>query len=101
MLIVHLWFNPNYFREISLHYEDQVAKFNCVKDRFNNIFFSDILFYMPHVLQCVDTLKQTVLGLSSIEVPVAKIFQEAALNHFRLCCFRDRRGEKTWGKGEL
>ena len=27
MLVVHLWFNPNYFREISLHYEDQVAKF--------------------------------------------------------------------------
>lgn len=51
---------------------------------------------MPHVLQFVDTLKQTVLGLSSIEVPVAKIFQEAALNHFHLCCFRDRK--KTWGK---
>ena len=27
MPVVHLWFNPNYFREISLHYEDQVAKF--------------------------------------------------------------------------
>ena len=36
-------------------------------------FFSDIHFYTPHELQYVDTLKQTVLGLSSIEVPVAKI----------------------------
>ena len=72
---------------------------NCVKDGFNNIFFSDILFYTPHVLQCVDTLKQTVLGLSSIEVPVAKIFQEAALNHFHLCYFRDREEKRPGEKG--
>ena len=45
---------------------------NCVKDGFNKKNFSDIHFYTPHVLQYVDTLKQTVLGLSSIEVPVAK-----------------------------
>ena len=63
--------------------------------------FSDILFYSPHVLQCVDTLKETVLGLSSIEVPAAKILQEAALNQLHLCCFRDRRGEKNREKGEL
>ena len=47
---------------------------NCVKDGFNNKKnFSDIHFYTPHVLQYADTLKQTVLGLSSIEVPAAKI----------------------------